>query len=286
MKKICFVAFSAILALGFVSCDKEEGKQIPDGDIAIIGTWVGDSEETPHYVNVTYNADGSYVWYWEGIHRLKDTGKYTYSDNEIKMTISEYYERDYSSESTELRKVEAPYAEYDGKRTCKINEINEGIMAITVYGDYFMGGDELGFDFTLFREGVNQTITPASLKGTWEGYTTKGQLATRIIIDGNKYTEYSVWGWDDNQLVASKENGNWSVSDGRITITPTESWLSYEIGVDDHNMTVEKYSTVNPQTLEAEKWSVNRYFVERSVTSKVYLGDGKLYLASGVLVKK
>ena len=285
MKKICFLAFTVVFALGFVSCDKDGDKDDNKitGDSELTGKWEGDPEASHHYPSVSFNADGTYVWQWEGVHRLKDTGKYTYADKEIKMTISEYYDQDYSSDSKELIKTDAPEG-YDGIRTCKVIFINQGVLSVEVYGDYFMGGDGYGFPYILFREGLDQNLTAESLKGTWEGYDSEGNVVSRVIFDGNSYTSYYVWK-DNDILVAMKQSGNWSVSKNVLSQTPVDVWYSYETGVDGNNKTVYIYSTVNPETFEAEKWTRITY-TPRGTSNKVYLSDGKLYIGEAVIFKK
>ena len=197
------------------------------------------------------------------------------------MTPSEYYEY----ESSDFIKVNAPEY-FSGTRRCKVLEINEGIMSIEVYGDYFMGGeDEYGFPYTLFKEGTEQNITQSDLKGTWECYDEKGNVTERAVFDGNRYTWYNVWGWDGAQLEATKTVGTWSVSKGQMSLNPTDMWYSFETGVDSNNKTVYNYSTVDPKTFEAEKWTKTIYS-PRSSTDRVYLAGGKLYLGGFVLIKK
>lgn len=284
MKRIYLLAFTALLASGFVSCDKaDDDKQISGGDSSLTGVWAGDPEASPHYAIVTFNADGTYVWQWEGIHRLKDTGKYTYSDKEIKMNISEYWDSDYSQETNDLIKTDAPL-DYDGIRTCKVIEINPGILSVEVFGDYFMGGGGYGFPFVMFREGLEQNLTTSDFQGKWEGYDEAGNVCTRVIFDGNNYTSYNVW-TEKNRLVAMKMSGTWSVSKNVISQNPVDVWYSFETGVDANNRTVYTYSTVNPDTFEAEKWTKTTY-TARGTSSKVYLGDGKLYIGEAVIFKK
>lgn len=284
MKRIYLLAFTALVVSGFVSCDKtDDDKQISGGDSSLTGVWAGDPELSPHYAIVTFNEDGSYVWQWEGIHRLKDAGKYSYSDKEIKMNISEYWEQDYSGETNDLKKTDAPM-DYDGIRTCKVIEINPGILSVEVFGDYFMGGGEYGFPFVLFREGLDQNLTTSDFQGKWEGYDESGKVCTRVIFDGNNYTSYNVW-TDKDRLVAMKQFGTWSVSKNVLSQTPVNVWYSYETGVDSNNKTVYTYSTVNPETFEADEWTPITY-TARGTSNKVYLGDGKLYIGEAVIFKK
>lgn len=280
MRKYSLFAIMALAAIVFISCDKDkdDGKDVSDSELT--GTWIGCQDEY-HYPIVTFKNDGKYEWQWGGIAKLKDTGKYTYANKEIRMTPSEYYEY----ESSDFIKVDVPEY-FSGTRRCKVLEINEGIMSIEVYGDYFMGGeDEYGFPYTLFKEGTEQNITQSDLKGTWENYDEKGNVTERMVFDGNRYTWYIVWGWDGAQLEASKTVGTWSVSKGHMSLDPTDTWYSYETGVDSNNKTVYNYSTVDPKTLEAEKWTKTIYS-PRSSTYRVYLSGGKLYMGSIVLIRK
>ena len=284
MERIIYLAFTALVTLGFVSCNKtDDEKSISGGDSSLTGIWAGDAELSPHYAIVTFNEDGTYVWQWEGIHRMKDTGKYTYSGKEIKMNISEYYEQDYSMESEELKHTDAPQG-YDGIRTCKVFEINPGILSIEIYGDYFMGGGDYGFPTILFREGLDQNLTTSSIQGKWEGYDEEGNVCTRVMFDGNNYTSYNVW-TESGRLVGMKQTGTWSVSKNVLSQTPSDLWYSFETGVDGNNKTVYTYSTVNPDTFEAEKWTKTTYS-PTPTSNKVYLGDGKLYIGEAVIYKK
>ena len=281
MKKFNLFAIMALLAIGFISCDKDKengGDDVADSELS--GTWIGCQDEY-HYPIVTFKNDGKYEWQWGGIAKLKDLGKYTYANKEIRMTPSEYYEY----ESSDFIKVNAPEY-FSGTRRCKVLEINEGIMSIEVYGDYFMGGeDEYGFPFTLFKEGVEQNITQSDLKGTWECYDEKGNVTERAVFEGNKYTWYNVWGWDGAQLEATKSIGTWSAGKGILSLNPSDMWYSFETGVDSNNKTVYTYSTVDPKTLEAEKWTKTVYS-PRSSTDRVYLAGGKLYMGRISLIRK
>ena len=285
MKKdyLLCLAVASIAVLGITSCDKDKdnGSGANTVDSKVVGKWIG--IEDYHYPIVSFNNDGTYEWMWDGLRKLKDTGKYTYAANEIKMTPSEYYDM---NDDGELVKVQSPESEnFTGTRKCKVIEVNDGILSIEVYGDYFMGGEnDYGFPFVLYRDGIDQELSQADLKGTWEEYDEKGNVSMRYVFDEAQYTLYNVWGWDD-QLAGSKTVGNWAFSKGRISFNPVDCWYSYETGVDAQNKTVYTYSTVNPQTLEAEKWTKTRY-TPRNSTDKVYLSNGKLYLGGITLVKK
>ena len=282
MRKYSLFAITALVAIGFISCDKDKDDGKDSADSELTGTWMG-CQDDYHYPVVTFKNDGKYEWQWDGIAKLKDTGKYTYANNEIRMNPSEYYEFD--TERKDFQKVSTP-GYFSGTRRCKVYEINEGIMSIEVFGDYFMGGDdEYGFPYTLFKEGTEQNITQSELKGTWENYDEKGNVTGRVVFDGNKYTWYNVWGWDGAQLEANKTVGTWSVSKGQMSLNPTDMWYSFETGVDSNNKTVYKYSTVDPKTFEAEKWTKTIYS-PRSSTDRVYLAGGKLYMGMFVLIKK
>ncbi|MBO7415687.1 MAG: hypothetical protein J6U22_03835 [Bacteroidaceae bacterium] len=282
MRKYSLFAIMALAAIVFISCDKDkdDGKDVSDSGLT--GTWVG-CQDDYHYPVVTFKNDGKYEWQWDGIAKLKDTGKYTYANNEIRMNPSEYYEFD--TERKDFQKVITPEY-FSGTRRCKVYEINEGIMSIEVFGDYFMGGDdEYGFPYTLFKEGTEQNITQSELKGTWENYDEKGNVTGRVVFDGNRYTWYNVWGWDGAQLEANKTVGTWSVSKGQMSLNPTDMWYSFETGVDSNNKTVYNYSTVDPKTFEAEKWTKTIYS-PRSSTDRVYLAGGKLYMGRIFLIRK
>ena len=60
MKRIIYLAFTALVTLGFVSCNKtDDEKSISGGDSSLTGIWAGDAELSPHYAIVTFNEDGT-----------------------------------------------------------------------------------------------------------------------------------------------------------------------------------------------------------------------------------
>ena len=269
MKKTLFFTLLAFAAVGFMSCNDEENTLTEDS--GIVGTWEGEDEH--HCPIATINADGTYVWEWVGTDRFKDEGKYTYEGNRIVMKPSTYYQWEDNKYETMEPWDRCP-------RNIKILDLTPGMMRIELT-DYFMGGSqsEEGFEFTLFRKGLNQKITSKDLQGTWESYYDDGSLSERIIISGNDYTAYSV-GMADSILYAEKSVGTWTVKDNVLTATPSDLWFSFERV---NNQYV--YSEVNPVTLEAEKWTKASYQPDPE-SQKIYLAENKLYVSGGYFIKK
>lgn len=274
MKKIFGILAIALAAAVFVACEKDDDKG--GVDYEIVGSWSGDPQEY-HYPMATFKKDGSYVWEWGGIHKLKDTGTYTYEDKVIVMKASAYYEE----EDGEYKKMNVS-EEYASDRKCVVNEINDGLMDVVVKDDFFMGGGDEGFPYVLFRDGLDQKISASDLKGTWDAFYEDGKVMARLIFDGSNYTEYDVWGWSSTNLQASKEVGSWAYKKGTLTLTPTDKWYSSEKegGAADYT-----YYTVNQETFEATKWAKTQYDPD-PFSTKAYLVDGKLYHGNVVYVKK
>lgn len=281
MRKIYLLVVAALAAVGFTSCEKgNDDVKVVDSDL--VGTWAGEPDVSPHYPIVTFQDNGNYVWVWDGIHKHKDLGTYSFSGNEIKMNIAEYYQQDYSG-SGELVKVDSPL-EYGGVRTCKVVSMNPGVLSIVVFDDYYMGTE---CSFILFREGLEQSITVSDLNGTWETFDEGGSVNGRIVVNQGNYTMYTVWSDsnNNNQLAAYKLEGTISIERGFLTMSPTNQWNSFRTGVDQHQQTTYTFYTVNPQTFEAEQW-VESDYPPRVTSTKVYLSEGKLYTSMGVLYKK
>ena len=251
-----------------------QGTGTREQETGIVGTWEGEADEY-HYPVVTFNADGTYEWEWAGIHKMKDTGKYTYEEGKkIVMKPSKYYEYD-----DEKGKYVTGDPGYTGDRNCRIIELNPGMMRVNL-SDYFMGGGQgEGFDFVLYRKGLNQNIQQKDLQGTWESYDEDDSLSMRIIISGNKYTAYEVW-TRDSILCAEKSVGTWAVKNSVLTATPSDLWFSFDMVNNEY-----VYSKVDPVTLEAENWSKASYKLDPE-SKKIYLADDKLYVGDEVFTKK
>lgn len=263
-----YLTLIAFAAFSLTSCDDDE--KAPEQETGIVGTWEGEADEY-HYPVVTFNADGTYEWEWAGIHKMKDTGKYTYEEGKrIVMNPSKYYE--YDDEKGEYVTGDPGYT---GDRNCRIIEINPGMMRVNL-NDYFMGGGQgEGFDFTLYRKGYVQDIKTKDLEGTWESYESDGSLSTRIVISGSNYTAYDVWTVQDTILCAEKSTGTWSVKNSVMTVKPSENLFSYDRVNNDY-----VYSVVDPETLEAEKWT-GASWTQDEYTQKIYLSDDKKTLYAG-----
>lgn len=302
MKKTLFyLSILAFAALGFNSCDEEEGlqpnepektqsndpekTQSNDPDTVqtpvilpwIVGTWVGDTTDY-HYPVVTFNSDSTYEWEYGGIHKMKDEGTYTFDSSRIVMKIKTIYEYE-----DDKYKPTSEYRKSD--RVCKILDLREGLLKVEL-NDYFMGGGSGGFDFILYKKDFEQNITEKDLLGTWESYDEDGNIDERIVVSEQSFTSYSVWfDEDDSVLCVKKVVGSWSVSKNVLKVTPTNGYYSYSTGVDINNMTVYTYYDVDPETLEAEQWAETRYTPDE-YTERIYLDDDKLYAGGYVFIKK
>lgn len=273
MRRIYFFALCAFAVLGFTSCDKDDDGNASDSEI--VGTWEGDNSDY-HYPVVTFKSDGTYEWIWDGIHKLKDTGTYTYDGKTISTKAQTYYEWD--DEKGKYVKNTESYQR--SPRVCKVVNVTAGILEIKI-NDYFIGGGgDYMFDFVMYRKGVVQNIKSSDLQGTWEHYD-EGELSDRIIINGNKYTSYEVW--ESESLAAIKSEGDWSVSNGVLTVTPKTLMYSYS----NDNTGRTTYSNVDSETLEADRWYPAQYD-EDPFTERIYLSEDKstLYVAGKVFVKK
>ena len=272
-KTFLYLTLIAFASFSFASCDKDENTLTEEG--GIIGTWEGEADEY-HYPIATINADGTYEWEWAGIARFKDVGTYTYTDDKIVMTASNYYEWD----EDKGKYVDNKYIE-PSPRKIKILELNPGLMRINL-NDYFMGGGQgEGFDFVLYRKGFVQDIKAKDLEGTWESYDSEGSLSERIIISGSSYTAYDIW-TVDTILCGEKSTGTWSIKNGVMTVTPSAVMFSYDRVGNDY-----VYYPLDPETLETENW-IRASWEREEYTQRVYLSEDKktLYAASVVFKKK
>lgn len=270
-KTYLYLTLIAFASFSLASCNDDE--KDPATESGIVGTWEGDADEY-HYPVATINADGTYVWEWTGIAKYKDVGKYTYTDNKIVMNATAYYAWD----DKEGGYIDNKYIEENIPRKIKILDLTPGVMRVEL-SDYIMG-EGYGFDYILYRKGLVQDIKTKDLEGTWESYESDGTLAERVIISGSKYTAYEVW-TSDTILCAAKSTGTWSVKDNVMTVKPSENLLSYErVNNDD------VYSVVDPETLEAEKWTVASW-TDDEYTQRIYLSaDKKTLYAAGAVFKK
>ena len=279
MKKTLFFTLLTFAAVGFMSCDEKEELQTTDS--GIVGTWEGDPN-SHHCPVVTFGKDGSYEWEWTGVSGFKDEGNYTYEGSKIEMDPSTYYE--WNEEKNKYVKSEP----WDTKnRVCIISYLDDGLMKFNLKQDYLMGdGQGEGFDFILYRAGLNQKITANDLQGTWESYDEDGNIDERIIVKGNNFTSYSAWNWDEDTISVMKTQGTWSLKDGFVTFTPTDGWYSYSTEYNDKHETVWIYSYVDRVTLEAEDWSKTHY-TPSEYEQKIYLSkDGKLFAGGKAFEKK
>lgn len=275
-KAYLYLTLVAFASFSFASCENNEDENAVD-ESGIVGTWEGDADEY-HYPIATINSNGTYIWEWAGIARFKDEGKYTYEGNEIVMNATAYFEWDDEKGGYVVNK----WVEENIPRRIKVLDLTPGVMRIEM-SDYFMGGGQgEGFDFFLYRKGLVQNIPSKDLEGTWESYESDGTLAERIVIKGSNYTAYEVW-TTDTILCAEKSTGTWSLKNGILTVKPSALYFSFSrtgAGVYD-------YSTVDPETLEAETWTQATYSLE-DYDVKIYLTDDKktLYASGAVFEKK
>ena len=234
MKRFLTLAAAAALALTlFCACAGNGSADVYDWPI--IGKWIGDVENY-HYPVVTFNADGTYVWEWDGVAKWKDTGTYTYADNKVVMTISEYFEWNEEEGPGKWAKIDTP-EEYGGVRTCPVKKLESAYMVWDVQNDWFAGDP----DTWMYRQGGEQ-IKAADLLGTWESvyeanedegemYATNyvGKAQTRLILskDGDQlfFIRYQFYYGDNisEKVWVDRKMGTWTLEDGILTLQAT-SW--------------------------------------------------------------
>ena len=300
---ICKSGILAIVGLmtvlSFSSCDNDDDATTTTDDTAILGTWRMIGEDY-HPAIATFKSNGEYEWEWGGITGLKDNGTYTYKNGVITMTIKERWEcetgwKDHQITHGEWRKVTDIDPEDPTTRVCTVYTVQESFLIWNFGGDYFyMADSEYGYTeynaviFMLndkFQE-PNIKIDENLVKGEWISTDSEGKLDGRIIIEGNNYTSYSAFPFSMQDeggewiqvLVSTKLTGTYRFDRGFFIVTLSKYERSYEdLG---YNMETQRYeydySTVDPNTLEAEEWIVSQE-QEDILKVMVYVYNNRLF---------
>lgn len=310
MSKIERIIFkSGILAivglmtvLSFASCEKEdnEGDETnKTDDTAILGTWKMIGEEY-HPAIATFKSNGEYEWEWGGITGLKDNGTYTMKNGVITMTIKERWEcetgwKDQQIVHGDWTKVTDIDPKDPTTRVCTVYTVQESFLVWNFGGDYFYRPDtEYGYTeynaviFMLndkFQE-PNIKIDENLVKGEWISKDSEGKLNGRLIIKDNNYTLYSAFPFslqDESGewievLTSSKITGTYRFDRGFFIVDTDMYYSSYKyVGYDSKTgRTLYDYSTVDPQTLEAEEW-IEAEEYEETEQIMVYVYGNKLF---------
>ena len=271
MKKIMLAALAACAFFAFSCTDDGEGSI---NESNLVGTtWYMVGEEY-HPIIATFEKGGKYTWEYGGITGMKDTGTYTIKGNVITMNITDFWEIETDwidgvpghAEGSEWTKVEAEYTKERSKtRTATIYVQEKRFLIWGVENDWFMAGEGSGPMVVFMSDDVKELhadkeVSQSDLQGEWEARDSKGTLYARMIVEGNKFTSYSL---DENheydpktQITTthpyvSKDSGTFSLKGGKITINIEKSYTSMEyVQLSDEY----RYSGFDANTLEATEW--------------------------------
>ena len=296
------LAIAALLAvLSFSSCSKDDDGNVQIDNNAILGTWKMIGEEY-HPAIATFKSNGEYVWEWGGITGLKDLGTYTMKDGVITMTIKERWHCETRWEGHNI--VQENWqkdTEIDPKdpttRVCTVYTVQESYLVWNFGGDYFwLPDNEYGYTqensviFMLndkFQEPDIQ-IDESLIEGEWIAKYNDGSVFSRIIIKGRNYTAYSSYGINIREngeynyvLTSNKTTGTFRFDRGFFIVNATTIQRSYEYkGYDQATGNeIYEYSTVDPNTLEAERWVVTEQ-VNYPDQNLIYIFGDNLYIQS------
>ena len=271
MKKILLAALAAFALLA-VSCT-DEGNGSVDDSMLTSTTWYMVGEDY-HPIIATFEKNGKYTWEYGGISGVKDTGTYTITGNVITMNISDFWEIETDwidgvpgpVEGSEWVKTDAEYTKDRPKtRTATIYVQEARFLIWGVENDWFMQGD--GNMLVFMSDDKNEmhadkSVSQSDLQGEWEGRDADGTLGVRLIIDGNRFTLYTLEShYDYNQatqetterLYVMKDTGTLSLSGTQMTITLEKEYSSmkYEQIAAEAVYTFSEY---DPATLEPTEW--------------------------------
>ena len=302
--KSCILAFVGLFtALSFSSCDKDEkgGESTKTDESAIIGTWKMIGEEY-HPAIATFKSNGEYVWEWGGITGLKDNGTYTMKDGVITMTIKERWERnmnwvDGERVYGEWHKMTEISPEDPTSRVCTVYTVQESFLVWNFGGDYFYrpyseyGYTEYNAVIFMLNDKFQEPdikLDENLVKGEWISTDSEGKLDGRLIIEGNKITAYSAFplsiqdesGSWISILTSTKTTGTYRFDRGFFMVTLNKYESSYEYkGYDmSTGRSLYDYSTVNPNTLEADEWIVSEEYSDYEESQiMVYVYNNRLF---------
>ncbi len=271
MKKYLFAALAAFALLAISCNDNEEGSI--DDSMLVGTTWymVG---EPYHPIIATFEKNGKYTWEYGGITGFKDTGTYTVKGNVLTLNIESFWEIETDwidgvpghAVGSEWQKVDNQYtAERAKTRIVRIYVQEPRFTIWGVENDWFMGAAENAEMVVFMSDDLNEihankTVSQADLQGEWEGRNSSGELTARLIIDGNKYTAYSLndnyyYNTETQETIitkyVSKDTGTFKLEGSTFTITVEKQ---YESMVYDSKTDSYSYSNYDPSTLEATEW--------------------------------
>ena len=291
ISKTGILAIAALLTVfSFSSCDNEDDNTTAQvDDSAILGTWTMIGEDY-HPAIATFKSNGEYEWIWGGITGLKDNGTYTMKDGVITMTMKERWERDYDWVEGERvygewQKMTEIDPEDPTTRVCTVYTVQKSFLIWNFGGDYFYRPD-VEFGYTDYNAVIfmlndkyqepNINIDPNLVKGEWISTDSEGKLDGRVIIEGNNYTAYSAFplSMQDESgewievLTSTKITGTYQFDRGFFMLSMTKYESSYEYKEYDMQTRREiyEYSSVNPNTLEAEEWIVSEEYEDMEPT--------------------
>ena len=272
MKRFFLFAMAAMAMLSLSGCG--------GADPEIEGTWLMRANEH-HYFDATFNANGNYEWKWMGASgTMIDAGSYTFVNGVVTMTPNTFKITNYTTGA--LVAVNAEEFGWPGDpRVVKVTPITEGAALWEWENDYMIQSTkDLGYLVLVLREDFTQSVNEALMKGTWERYDSEGKLAARVIVIGNAYTYYEVYGINGHTAVC-KTIGTWSHQGAVLTLTPSEALYSYKYENGQYS-----FNDVNPETLECENW-IKASYTPDPMSMSVCICDGKIYTTwEGTYIKK
>ena len=272
MKRFFLFAMAAMAMLSLSGCG--------GADPEIEGTWLMRANEH-HYFDATFNANGNYEWKWMGASgTMIDAGSYTFVNGVVTMTPNTFKITNYTTGA--LVAVNAEEFGWPGDpRVVKVTPITEGAALWEWENDYMIQSTkDLGYPVLVLREDFTQSVNEALMKGTWERYDSEGKLAARVIVIGNAYTYYEVYGINGHTAVC-KTIGTWSHQGAVLTLTPSEALYSYKYENGQYS-----FNDVNPETLECENW-IKASYTPDPMSMSVCICDGKIYTTwEGTYIKK
>ena len=266
MKKLFYLAL-AVIPFAFASCDVEkEGGDDSANATVLEGTWY--YADSHHPFTFVFKGN-TYTFETPG---FKDTGTFTYNDGVIKCNIQQRWSSDTGWEGdvrVSVGEWESIPLEGYTSRTFEVTLLENGVCIGNLI-DEFYGGEAR--EIFLICKGAKISIDASKLNGEWI-FKGVSNVIARLLVDGNNYT---VWVADPyyRELAATKEAGEWSYADGYLTLSPETLLFSYTYNDSIHNY---DYSTVNPQTLEADEWYEAEYDLDETKVP-AYLSNGTFYV--------
>jgi hypothetical protein len=265
MKKLFLLAL-AVIPFAFYSCDAEkEGEEEAVAVIGLEGTWY--FEDTHHPFTISFKGE-TYIFETTG---FKDQGTFTYENNIITCHLTDRWMG--NVEWVDGKRVNTGWEKTDldgyNGRTFEVSLLENGICVGTLQDDYY-GGDPI--EIMLVCKEAKITLDASALNGEWL-FKQDGKLRARLVVDGNNYTIWQVRP-DLQELAVTKEEGQWTYSNGYINLTPTSRGYSFQNGVSGGYV----YAQVDPATLEATEWHFAQYELDE-MKVPAYKSNDTFYLS-------